>query len=446
MEADARAPPVNPLMHAETARTWGARMHLVLDISLSVAKPWLHAPSGIDRVETAHARHWRRALPERDITFVMRNAWDRLAAIPHGAAQAMLEAAESRIATGLGHREWSLRARPALVMSRQFLGDGVARLRARLAARPRDSVLLSVSNALTHKHAALAAVRARGCRFVPLVHDVIPLTHPHCFPAGESERHARRMEGVSRFADAALVVSAAAAAAMGREFAARGWRLPPLAVAHPGLDLPAEAAAPPAEARGEGAGPYFVLLGSVEPRKNHWLVLEMWREMARDLGPACPRLVVVGRRPSEGHPGAALLDRGDFAGRVEDRGRLPDAAVAPLLRGARALLFPSLEEGFGIPLAEALAMGVPVLASDIPAFREVGGDAPDYLHPLDGPGWRRAVEAYAAPRGGAARAAQLARAAGWTPPAWERHFAVASKLLDSVVKNRDVAAPARDVA
>ncbi len=415
-------------------------MHLVLDISLSVAKPWLHAPSGIDRVETAHARHWRRALAERDITFAMRNAWGYLAAIPHGLAHDILALSEGRIASGLGHREWSLRARPALVMARQLLGEGAARLRARVAARP-DSVLLSVSNAITHHHAALAAVRRIGCRFVPLVHDVIPLDHPHCFPAGESATHARRMAGVSRFADAALIVSAAARAALGRQFAARGWRVPEFAVAHPGLDLPA-AAPGPAPAPAE---PYFVLLGSLEPRKNHLLMLEIWRGMAAALGPACPRLVVVGRRPSEPHLGTDLLDRGDFRGRVEARGRLPDAELAALLRGARALLFPSLDEGFGIPLAEALAMGVPAIASDIPAFREVGGDAPDFLHPLDGPGWRRAVEDLAAsdsPR----RAAQLARAKAWTPPSWERHFAAASRVLERVAALRDVAAPPSPVA
>ncbi len=424
-------------------------MHLVLDISLSVAKPWLHAPSGIDRVETAHARHWRGTLPARDLTFVMRNAWGRLAAVPNGLAQDILAAAEARIATGLGHREWSLRARPAIVIARQFFGEGAGRLRARIAARP-DSVLLSVSNAVTHHHAALAAMRALGCRFVPLVHDVIPLDHPHCFPAGESERHARRMEGVARFADAALLVSGAARDAMRRQFAARGWRVPEITVAHPGLDLPRAGPghlagpAPPTPAP-DPPEPHFVLLGSLEPRKNHLLMLELWRVMAAELGPACPRLVIVGRRPAAPHLGTDLLDRGDFRGKVEDRGRLPDAALAALLRGARALLFPSLDEGFGIPLAEALAMGVPVLASDIPAFREVGGDAPDFLHPLDGPAWRQAIEDYAA-EASARRAAQLPRAKAWAAPTWDRHFAVSSKLLQRVAAVRDVAAALPGVA
>jgi glycosyltransferase involved in cell wall biosynthesis len=402
-------------------------MHLVLDISLTVAKPWLQAPSGIDRVETAHARHWRR-LPERDITFVMRTAWDDLAALPDGLARDILADAEARIAPGIEHKRLSLMLRPALAMTMHFHRLGLARLRRRLAARP-DSVLLTVSNATLHKHRAIAALKARGCRFLPLVHDVIPLTHPHCFPPGESERHARRMEGVARFGDAALAVSEATREAMAGWFGAQGWRLPPVTVAPLGLDLPMPAGPPSPD-------PYFVMIGSLEPRKNHHLMLQLWSGFAGQ--PDAPRLIVIGRRPLAPHPGTILLDSGDFQGRVEDRGRLPDAEAARLLRGARALLFPSLTEGYGLPLAEALAMGVPVLASDIPAFREVGGAAPEFLHPLDGPGWREMILDYAAPAS-ARRRAQEQRIATWETPRWDRHFSLVEPLLLSLAATRHIA-------
>ncbi|MFL1460855.1 glycosyltransferase family 4 protein [Roseococcus sp. DSY-14] len=398
-------------------------MHLLLDISLTVAKPWLLAPSGIDRVEFAHARHWRK-LPPRDVTFVMRNAWGWLAALPDGLARDILQQAEARIAPGLAHREAATRARPALAMARQAVGEGVARLNRILAAR-RDCVFLTVSCATLHVHAPLASLRRRGARVAALVHDLIPISHPHCFPAGEAERHARRMEGVARFAHGALCVSAATRDALAAWGAARGLKLPPLEVAHLGLDLPA----PPRPPRPEADAP-FVILGSLEPRKNHALLLELWRRWAE--APDAPPLEVIGRRPSEPHPAIALLERGGFAGRVRDRGRLPDAEVAQLLAGAQALLFPSLIEGYGIPLAEALAMGVPAIASDIPAFREVGQGVPEFLDPLDGPGWARAITDYAAP-GSPRRAAQLERLRGWRAPRWEEHFRVAERLLERVV-------------
>ena len=92
-----------------------------------------------------------------------------------------------------------------------------------------------------------------------------------------------------------------------------------------------------------------------------------------------------------------LLDRCDaLRGLVRGTRRLPDRRVAALLAGARALLFPSFAEGYGLPVAEALALGVPVLCSDLPALREVGGEVPEYLDPLDGAGWRARVLDYAA--------------------------------------------------
>ena len=97
--------------------------------------------------------------------------------------------------------------------------------------------------------------------------------------------------------------------------------------------------------------------------------------------------------------------------------------VASLLAGARALLFPSFAEGYGLPLAEALALGVPALCSDLPALREVGGEVPDYLDPLDG--------AALAPRRAGLRRSRLSRAAprssaasrDWRAPGWDAHFA-----------------------
>jgi glycosyltransferase involved in cell wall biosynthesis len=124
-----------------------------------------------------------------------------------------------------------------------------------------------------------------------------------------------------------------------------------------------------------------------------------------------------------------MLDRcPGLRGTVVEHNSLPDAEMAPLLKGARAVLLPSFAEGFGFPVIEALALGAPVLCSDIPALRETGGSVPEYLDPLDGLGWRAAILDYAAepsPR----RDAQLARLAGWRPPRWSEHFAEVDRFL-----------------
>jgi glycosyltransferase involved in cell wall biosynthesis len=106
-----------------------------------------------------------------------------------------------------------------------------------------------------------------------------------------------------------------------------------------------------------------------------------------------------------------------------------DADLATWLHHACALLFPSFAEGYGMPLVEALSRGVPVIASDLPVFREIAGDVPDYLDPLDGKGWMARIEAFADPVS-PLRAAQLKRLAGYSAPTWSAHFQVVEQFLE----------------
>jgi glycosyltransferase involved in cell wall biosynthesis len=172
------------------------------------------------------------------------------------------------------------------------------------------------------------------------------------------------------------------------------------------------------------------------------LLLHLWRDLAARFGDAAPRLVLLGRRGWENENILDLLDRcAALRGLVRECGTPGDAEVASLLAGSQALLFPSFAEGYGLPLAEALALGVPALCSDLPALREVGGAVPDYLDPLDGAAWRRAVLDYADPAS-STRAAQLRRLAGWRAPGWDAHFDAVDALLERVVSGRARAAAA----
>jgi glycosyltransferase involved in cell wall biosynthesis len=140
--------------------------------------------------------------------------------------------------------------------------------------------------------------------------------------------------------------------------------------------------------------PYFVIIGTIEPRKNHLLLLHLWRKMAGEGVP--PRLVVIGRRGWENEMVVDLLERSAaLAPHVVEFGDLSDAETHRLLGGARALLMPSFTEGLGLPLMEAGVMEVPAIASDLPALREIGAAGTVYLDPLDGPAWRAAIIALA---------------------------------------------------
>jgi glycosyltransferase involved in cell wall biosynthesis len=185
-------------------------------------------------------------------------------------------------------------------------------------------------------------------------------------------------------------------------------------------------AAEPAEA------PYFVYVGTIEPRKNHLLLLHIWRQLVDRMGAQAPRLVLIGQRGWENEMVVDILDRSvALRGHVVEHNALPDTEVQALIAGSRALLLPSFAEGYGLPLAEALALGVPALCSDLPALREVGGDAPDYLDPIDGLGWMNAILHYIDPHS-PRRTAQLRRIAAWSAPQWPPHLEAVLQLIDTL--------------
>jgi glycosyltransferase involved in cell wall biosynthesis len=178
--------------------------------------------------------------------------------------------------------------------------------------------------------------------------------------------------------------------------------------------------------------PYFVCIGTIEPRKNHLLLLNLWRRFANQFGSRAPRLYIIGQRGWENENVIDMIDRCiAIQGLIVERNAPSDAEVVSLLKGARALLLPSFAEGYGLPLAEALTAGIPALCSDIPAFREVGGQAPEYLDPLDGTSWGAAILDYAQPES-PRRIAQLERLKSWKVPRWEDHFSAVSALLEAV--------------
>gem|GEM_PF-53169 len=174
--------------------------------------------------------------------------------------------------------------------------------------------------------------------------------------------------------------------------------------------------------------PYFVCIGTIEPRKNHLLLLHLWRTF----GACAPRLCIVGRRGWENENVLDLLDRcPTLAGPIQELGAISDSHLTALLRGARALLMPSFAEGFGLPVAEALAHGTPVVCSDLPALREAGGVVPEYLDPLDALSWRRSVLDYT-DKNSSRRAAQLGRLPLWRGTSWETHIGSVLDFLETL--------------
>lgn len=261
-------------------------------------------------------------------------------------------------------------------------------------------------------------LRRANVRPVYLVHDLIPITHPEFCRAGERDRHRARMDTVLKTAAGVIGNSQATLDSLAAYAKATGVPSPPAVAAWLGSTALPTQPKPTADA----TRPTFVILGTIEGRKNHLTLLHVWTRLVERLGPDAPRLLIVGQRGWECEQAVDMIERSEtLRGSVIEIGRCSDDDLAGHLAGARALLFPSLAEGFGLPLIEALASGTPAIASDLQVFREIGQGVPDLLDPIDGPAWERAVLDYAA-TDSKPRAVQLERMAGFRTPTWEDHF------------------------
>lgn len=255
-----------------------------------------------------------------------------------------------------------------------------------------------------------------GTPLVVTIHDSVPWTHPETLTPRGVSFHRRMGERVAASAAGLLAPTSTVAAALtGLLSPAHPVRVVPPAVVP--VQVPDDAAARrasydvPSDEQG-----YLLFVGTAEPRKGLDVLVE-----ALALDPGLPPLVVAG--PTGW--GDVRVDELARAGGVGDRvrvvGRVPDADLAALYDGARALAVPSRAEGFGLPVVEAMSVGVPVVTSDDPALLEVGdglagvapvGDAGALAERLaeavaDG-GGHRAQAAADARRGHAARYAPSA--------------------------------------
>jgi glycosyltransferase involved in cell wall biosynthesis len=267
-------------------------------------------------------------------------------------------------------------------------------------------------------------VRNSNTRPIYLLHDLIPVTHPEFCRAGEAEKHRSRVRTVLTTAAGVIANSRATLGELASFARKEDLPEPPGLAAWLGSDplQPALDLRPP-------QCPTFVTVGTIEARKNHRMLLEIWSRLVDRLGSEAPLLLIIGQRGWEADEVFALLDRIDqFGGRVTELNDCSDEELARHLASARALLFPSHAEGYGLPLLEALGLGVPVIASDLPVFRELVDDIPDYVDPLDSSGWEAAIVEYAR-ADSAARDSQVRRLGSLRLPDWDSHFAAVERWL-----------------
>lgn len=280
-------------------------------------------------------------------------------------------------------------------------GDGVTHHRVRAArsglinlllsgrfdALRRDDVFHAPANVLPY---------ALPCRTVVTVHDILWLTHPQwCQPNRWTRPISRAYYSTGIWhalhaADRIITVSAASADSILQRAPQVRSRLHVIHnAADPEYRLAASTEVAERRAR-ELLGfdaPYFIVVGLNQTSKGHAHALRGFAALAA----SSARLVFV-QRVNKGGELVRLAAALGVADRVVFLNALPRADIIPLMQSARALVHPSLWEGFGIPPLEAMSVGCPVIASDIPAIREVVGSAGLLVEPASAPAITAAMQ------------------------------------------------------
>jgi glycosyltransferase involved in cell wall biosynthesis len=265
------------------------------------------------------------------------------------------------------------------------------------------------------------AVRAAAGRSTVLIHDTIPLDYPQFQRPGSPERFAEKLRVTGEQADLVIYNSQETRKTAERYFLANG-RVPAGIVAHLGMVAPCPdtAALPPGY---DFSRPYFVTVGTIEPRKNHALLLDIWAEFHKGGAQNVPNLFIVGRRGWNNRGVFERLDSEPFMGKtVFELSGLSDPGLFALLDGAAGLLFPSMAEGFGLPLIEAAALGVPVICADLPVYREFLENFPVYLSANDRYLWKQEIGRLVGQMQGSAMRKPV------KVPTWADHFNTVLKV------------------
>lgn len=409
---------------------------LIFNISRLASRQHSCTPTGVDRVDIRHARHVLEQADQRTVIFVHQQK-DVLSQVPLLQARQLIDNLWQR---------WILsqpmRPLPQISRLRRFLRWLHMRYRRRsgqlisadivraMEDKPAPVYLNSGQAGAHHLHLHQLLKDQLGASIVFYLHDLIPIDYPEYFRIEHGSRtHQQRLESIAKTATIVLVNSQYTQQRFAGYCRKHALPLPPTSILPIGVEecfinASTRPSSPiPSHLQNRLGAPYFMAVGTIEPRKNHLLLLHIWRRLARTLGKQCPKLLLVGRRGWENENIIDMIERSPaIRQHVLELNHLNDTDLIALLQNAQALLMPSFDEGWGIPVTEALTLGTPVICSDIPALRESTQAKATFLDPLDGIAWQQAITG--------AIGTQPEKADGYTPHQWPQHLAALAGHLN----------------
>lgn len=245
--------------------------------------------------------------------------------------------------------------------------------------------------------------RNHKVRFVQLIHDVIPIRYPIWTPRFFERAFRRWLRTVVPISDVIVTISEHSRRDLELVAAPEGFALPPVGIIRWGTGFPSAArcalSLPSSKLGGDvqSLPERFVLyVSTFEKRKNHELLLTVWQNLIATHGATnIPNLLMVGRMGYLVYDSCSirkkLLDP-RFNQRVMVAGHMNDRGLVEAYRRCLFTVFPSLYEGWGLPVDESLAHGKFCVASNCSSIPEVGGDCVDYFDPKDAADLQRVLE------------------------------------------------------
>jgi glycosyltransferase involved in cell wall biosynthesis len=424
---------------------------LALDLTGLFLAPVSRTPRGIDRVELAFARHflnrwsgdcwailpapWGVRCFGRDRALrgirAVDELWRENIAPQNDEAYVRAKSEILTVAANLRLPEKPRNLSVSSVVGRYFRllsHTGFSFGRSAAKTLPKDTIYLNVGQLQIFRPWFWWLLRRPDVMSVFMIHDVTPIEHPaHHLPVVVKLHH-RIVRNTAEFAKVLIFPSRAAQESVCTEL--RKYTARELVSSVELLPVPDEFLGTATADLELSKASYFIICGSIDPHKNHLFLLEIWKELVAKLGAKAPKLVIAGSPQAASDAVFAALEADPAVhGHVIIATGVSTPGLRRLITGARALLMPSLSEGFGLPIVEALAQGTAVIASDIPAHREAGsGGAVLYLSLSDRKAWIERIEALSVqPRIRSTPADQ-----SYTPKTWEDYFSGIESLLERV--------------
>ena len=258
------------------------------------------------------------------------------------------------------------------------------------------------------------------CTVVVFCHDLIPLTHPDYCRASEVEQFRAYFRQMIPYVDRVIVSTRTNEAELRAYCAAQNIRLGDTRVTPFGADISSGPAHRPAPVEGLVPGRYALFVSTIEPRKGHRLLCRVWARLRREgvVGSDGFKLAVVGRPGWNADEILADLQAEAAHGTIRLFASADDALLAVLYAGAAFCVYPSMHEGYGLPIVEAFARGKAVIASDRGSIPEIAAAFAPCLDPTDEEAWLREVRRWILDPA-ARRGYEDKIRAGFRPVSWE---------------------------